>query len=65
MEKPEHCPCCGAEAGITVTPGREHLTSHYFGVMCKGCYLNAPMIYHTPTEAVNAWNRRQTDERII
>lgn len=75
------CPFCGKEATLFQIPdnseeeGRLHprWTWNNSGLwvvgcdtpMCLGNYNNEAMVFFTSFGAKEAWNRRQTDERII
>lgn len=61
MEKLKPCPFCGGEARIITH--RFYELSNTYGVTCKKCGSETMQFYCAEEDAVNAWNRREKDER--
>lgn len=53
------CPFCGGEAKL------EHYENDGYLPMCSvdGCFGMIEIWFETPEEAIEAWNRRYTDEQ--
>ena len=64
MEELRRCPFCGHEPTIRIFKGKDGWRDRY-AVICRydegGCGAESGL-YHYEAEAIEAWNRRASDE---
>ena len=61
------CPFCGGSAFINPHSywniKTHRSTDHTFGVVCEVCNAQTTQFFYTDDEAIEAWNRRATNDK--